>query len=62
MTTKNKKTKQTAVPSLLIWNFPKELRRMFKIHCAELGKPMNHRLIELVTKDCQCQKDVKPTI
>lgn len=52
---KKKETKIARTPMLLVWNFPADLRRKFKIRCAELNVPMNRRLITL------CQNDVKHT-
>jgi len=37
---------------LLIWNFPAELKKQFKIYCAENEVTMRDKVIQLVGECC----------
>lgn len=34
--------------SLMVWGFPKDLRRQFKVACAQKGSTMRQAVIDLV--------------
>ena len=35
---------------LMVWNVPEELKKKFKMKCAELGKTMEEAIVDLIKK------------